>query len=176
MDKRSIEFGARLKEKEFPFMEAEAHLLVEVDGNEEDRVARLLALISQYYIDLERALRAMPSEEEMARREAEAQDAASLAKIPFSADKVRMDGAPVMLQVPWGVSFPMLPGVPLPARITVEVCEPLDWSHHGPDAVDDPHVLDACYDEVTSVMQGTLDALAAENPQPLLTRFRARKA
>ena len=97
-----------------------------------------------------------------------------LAKL-FSADKVRMDGAPVMFQVPWGVSLPMLPGVPLPARITVEVCEPLDWSHHGPDAVDDPRVLDACYEEVTSVMQGTLDALAEENPRPLLTRLRPRK-
>jgi 1-acyl-sn-glycerol-3-phosphate acyltransferase len=98
-----------------------------------------------------------------------------LAKL-VSADKVRMDGAPVMLQVPWGVSLPLLPGFPLPARITVQVCEPLDWSHYGPDAVDDTRVLDACYEEITSVMQRTLDALAAENPQPLLTRLRPRKA
>lgn len=93
-------------------------------------------------------------------------------------EKVRMGGAPVMLQVPWGVSLPVLPGVPLPARITVQVCEPLDWSHHGPDAVDDPQVIDACYDEITSVMQRALDELAAENPKPLLTRLRprARKA
>ncbi len=98
-----------------------------------------------------------------------------LAKL-FSADKVRMDGAPVMLQVPWGVSLPLLPGFPLPARITVQVCEPLDWSHYGPDAVDDPRVLDACYEEITSVMQRSLDALAAENPQPLLGRLRPRRA
>jgi glycolate oxidase len=47
MDRRSIELGARLKEKEFPFMQAEAHLLVEVDGNEEDRVARDLEKIGE---------------------------------------------------------------------------------------------------------------------------------
>ncbi len=47
MDRRSIEFGARLKEKKFPFMEAEAHMLVEVDGREEDRVARDLEKIGE---------------------------------------------------------------------------------------------------------------------------------
>ncbi len=47
MDRRSIEFGARLKEKEFPFMEAEAHLLIEVDANEEDRVARDIEKIGE---------------------------------------------------------------------------------------------------------------------------------
>jgi glycolate oxidase len=47
MDRRSIEFAARLKEREFPFMEAEAHLLVEVDGNEEDRVAADLEQIGE---------------------------------------------------------------------------------------------------------------------------------
>jgi hypothetical protein len=37
-------------------------------------------------------------------------------------------------------------------------------------------VLERCYDEITSVMQRTLDALAAENPRPLLSRFRRRRA
>jgi hypothetical protein len=71
--------------------------------------------------------------------------------------------------------LPALPGIPLPARITVQVCEPLDWTHFGPDAVDDPEILDTCYREIIEVMQTTLDALANENPQPLLTRFRSRK-
>jgi hypothetical protein len=94
----------------------------------------------------------------------------------LSAQTVRMDGAPIMFQVPWGLSLPALPGVPLPARITVQVCEPLDWTRFGPNAVDDPDALEACYEEITNVMQSTLDALARENPRPLLTRFRARKA
>ncbi len=97
-----------------------------------------------------------------------------LAKL-LSAQRVRMDGAPIMFQVPWGVSLPALPGLPLPARITVQVCEPLDWSRYGPEAVDDADVLDRCYEEITSVMQTTLDELAAENPQPLLSRLRPRR-
>ncbi len=92
----------------------------------------------------------------------------------LSAERVRMDGAPILFQLPWGVSLPALPGVPLPARITVQVCEPLDWSRFGPGAADDPEIVDGCYQEITSVMQTTLDALAAENPRPLLTRFRPR--
>lgn len=96
-----------------------------------------------------------------------------LAKL-LSAQRVRLDGAPIMFQLPWGVSLPALPGIPLPARITVQVCEPLDWSRFGPDAVDDEDALDACYQEITSVMQTTLDKLAAENPRPLLSRLRPR--
>jgi len=90
-------------------------------------------------------------------------------------DKVRMDGAPLLFQVPWGLSFPAMPGVPLPAKITVQVCEPLDWSRFGAEAADDPAVLEQCYQEITSIMQSTLDALAIENPRPLLSRFLPRK-
>jgi hypothetical protein len=54
----------------------------------------------------------------------------------------------------------------------VQVCEPLDWSRLGPESAKDPEVLDRCYEEITSVMQSTLDALAAENPRPLISRFR----
>ena len=97
-----------------------------------------------------------------------------IAKI-LGLDKVRMDGAPVLFQVPWGVSTPGLLGLPLPAKITVQVCEPLDWSRFGPDDADNPDVLEECYQEITSLMQGTLDALAIENPRPLLSRFIPRR-
>jgi len=85
-------------------------------------------------------------------------------------DRVRMDGAPLLFQVPWGLSFPALPGLPLPAKITVQVCEALDWSRFGPEGADDPQVLERCYQEITSIMQTTLDALAIEHPRPLLGR------
>jgi len=90
-------------------------------------------------------------------------------------DKVRMDGAPLLFQVPWGVSVPAAPGVPLPAKITMQVCEPLDWSRFGPEDADDPEVLEQCYQEITSLMQTTLDALAIENPRPLISRFLPRR-
>ena len=98
-----------------------------------------------------------------------------LAKL-LGLDKVRMDGAPLLFQIPWGISTPATPGLPLPAKITVQVCEPLDWSRFGPEAADDPEVLEQCYQETISIMQTTLDTLAIENPQPLLTRFLPRRA
>jgi len=96
-----------------------------------------------------------------------------LAKL-LSLDKVRMDGAPLLFQLPWGISTPLTPGIPLPAKITVQVCEPLDWRRFGSDGAEDPKVLECCYEEITSVMQTTLDGLAAENPRPLIGRFRRR--
>jgi 1-acyl-sn-glycerol-3-phosphate acyltransferase len=93
----------------------------------------------------------------------------------LSLDKVRMDGAPLLFQLPWGISTPAMLGVPLPARITVQVCEPLDWSRFGPEGASDPDVLEQCYQEITTVMQTTLDTLAIENPRPLLSRFVPRK-
>jgi len=56
-------------------------------------VARLLDLLTQYHLDLQETLRDTPSAEELARRDAERQDAANLARIPFSADKIRLNGA-----------------------------------------------------------------------------------
>jgi 1-acyl-sn-glycerol-3-phosphate acyltransferase len=88
------------------------------------------------------------------------------------ADLVRADVWPIVLQVPWGPSTPALPGLPLPAKITVQVGKPLDWSHYGSAAADDASVLERCYEEITGVMQSTLDQLARENPQPLLSRVR----
>jgi 1-acyl-sn-glycerol-3-phosphate acyltransferase len=89
------------------------------------------------------------------------------------ADLVRADVWPIVMQVPWGVSTPALPGVPLPAKITVQVEKPLDWSRFGREAADDESVLEQCYQEITGVMQGTLDELVRENPQPLLSRVRS---
>jgi len=98
-----------------------------------------------------------------------------LAKL-LGLDRVRMDGAPLLFQIPWGISTPATPGLPLPAKITVQVCEPLDWSRFGPEAADDPEILERCYQETVAIMQSTLDTLAIENPRPLLTRFLPRKA
>jgi len=98
-----------------------------------------------------------------------------LAKL-LGLDRVRMDGAPLLFQIPWGISTPATPGLPLPAKITVQVCEPLDWSRFGPEAADDPEILERCYQETVAIMQSTLDTLAIENPRPLLTRFLPRRA
>jgi hypothetical protein len=58
----------------------------------------------------------------------------------------------------------MLGHIPLPAKITIQVMEPLDLRREfGPD----PHVDDV-YDEVVARMQRTLDALAAERRLPVI--------
>lgn len=85
--------------------------------------------------------------------------------------RLRMHVLPILWQVPWGVSLP-LPGLPLPAKITLRVLPPLDWSRHGPEAAADPAVVDRCYAEITGVMQTALTALARERPQPLWSRVR----
>jgi len=78
-------------------------------------------------------------------------------------DRLRLDVFPILLQFPWGVSTPALPGVPLPAKITMQVLEPTTIA---PDAD-----LEAAYEAITGRMQLALDALAEENPQPLRTGF-----
>ena len=86
-------------------------------------------------------------------------------------DKLRLNIAPVMFQVPWGLSVPVPLGFPLPAKIKVELGPPIDWSEYGPEAADDAEIVDRCYDEITSKMQLTLDRLARDTPYPLAQRL-----
>ncbi len=86
--------------------------------------------------------------------------------------RLRMGIAPVLWQVPWGVSLPLLPGVPLPAKITMQVLEPMAWSHLGPEDANDPEVVSRCFGEITLAMQDTLSGLARERPSALASRLR----
>ncbi len=61
---------------------------------------------------------------------------------------------PVALALPWGVEVGgLLPHLPLPAKIAVEVLEPFDVAPYGDD-------LTAAYRDVTGAMQATLSRLA----------------
>ncbi len=84
-----------------------------------------------------------------------------LAKV-FGMSRIHLNIFPILAQFPWGISSPVLPGLPLPSKVTMEVCEPLHWSSYGPEAANDPKVVDRCYDEITSLMQATLSRLATE--------------
>jgi 1-acyl-sn-glycerol-3-phosphate acyltransferase len=85
-------------------------------------------------------------------------------------DRMRIHVLPWIAGVPFGVA-PLLPPVPLPAKVTVDFLEPIDWSTAGPDAAEDPAFVRARYDEVTGVMQAGLDRLTAERPHPVLSRL-----
>ena len=61
-------------------------------AREAENVARLLILLSNHYAELQESLRTLPSIAELALRDAAKRDADTLARIPFSADKVRLNG------------------------------------------------------------------------------------
>jgi 1-acyl-sn-glycerol-3-phosphate acyltransferase len=86
-------------------------------------------------------------------------------------DRLRVKVFPVQWNIPFGPAPAFIPSIPLPSKLTIQMGDPIDWSHHAPEAADDPDVLHACYDEITGAMQRTLDALAAERPYPILTRL-----
>lgn len=82
-------------------------------------------------------------------------------------ERFRIKVLPFVLGVPFGVAPIVVPHVPLPAKVTVEVLDPIDW-HLGDGAADDPATLERCYAEVVDVMQGALDRLAAVPALPWL--------
>ena len=73
---------------------------------------------------------------------------------------LRLKVLPVALAPPLGVTVLDLPGrIPLPAKITVQVLEPLDLSGLE---------VDAAYELLTGTMQDALDELSAERSLPVL--------
>ena len=81
--------------------------------------------------------------------------------------RLRINVFPILL-TPFGPTSVLTPPPPMPAAVTVEFLPPLDWSGLGPEAADDPDVVAACYEEVTSVLQAGVDRLHAEQPHPVL--------
>jgi 1-acyl-sn-glycerol-3-phosphate acyltransferase len=83
-----------------------------------------------------------------------------LAKL-FGLDRMfRLKVLPISLALPWGLNVGgMLGHVPLPAKITIQVLEPIDVS--GMD-------VDEAYELVTSEMQTTLTGLAKERGLPVI--------
>ena len=81
----------------------------------------------------------------------------------------RIKVMPLVLGPPFGIVPGGIPTWPLPAKITVELGEVIDWPHlYGPDAADDDVIVRRCYEELTSTMQSALDRLAAERHFPIL--------
>ena len=87
-------------------------------------------------------------------------------------NRLRIKVFPIVLGVPFGLTTILGPYLPLPTQVTVEVLEPLDWTHYGPDAADDPEIVQRCYDEITGLMQAELDELAATHRFAVLRRFK----
>ena len=81
----------------------------------------------------------------------------------------RIKVMPLVFGPPFGLVPGGIPTWPLPAKITVELCKPIDWSStYGPDAAEDEAIVHRCYQEITQTMQATLDRLAAERRFPVI--------
>lgn len=94
---------------------------------------------------------------------------AELAKRLGLDKRFRIGVMPLVLGPPFGIVPGGIPTWPLPAKVTVELLEPIDWSErYGPDAADDPDIVQRCYDELTDTMQAALDRLADERTYPVI--------
>jgi 1-acyl-sn-glycerol-3-phosphate acyltransferase len=82
---------------------------------------------------------------------------------------VRADVLPLWLGLPFGVGWGMLPNLPLPSKIKIEVLEPIRlWKELGEAAnFNDPKVLQAGLELVRTRMQAASDRLYAERKYPL---------
>ena len=71
---------------------------------------------------------------------------------------------PLMLSFPWGLTLgPFIPPyVPWPAKILVELLEPIRFSRTGPDAARDVDWVDECAAQVERVLEEALARLEAE--------------
>ncbi len=77
----------------------------------------------------------------------------------------RLKVLPISLALPWGLNVgDMLGHLPLPAKITIEVLDPIDLRARFGDEPD----WDAAYEEVVASMQEALDRLEAERRLPIL--------
>src|SRR3954447_14167562 len=78
---------------------------------------------------------------------------------------LRLKVLPISIAPPWGLNVgDFLGHIPLPAKITVEVLEPIDVGEQFGDEPD----LNEVYEYVTRMMQETLDTLAAERRFPVI--------
>ena len=79
--------------------------------------------------------------------------------------RFRLKVLPISLALPWGLDVGDLFGhIPLPAKITIQVLEPIDLHEvYGPT----PDV-DAVYESITEVMQQALDELATQRRWPVI--------
>src|SRR5947209_13771592 len=82
-----------------------------------------------------------------------------LAKLLMADKLLRLKSVPILLGPPWGlVVGDMIPRLPLPAKIAIEVQDPIDVD--GDDQ--------AVHDKVMASLQGGVDRLAAERRFPVI--------
>jgi 1-acyl-sn-glycerol-3-phosphate acyltransferase len=85
--------------------------------------------------------------------------------------RLRVNVFPIVAGVPFGIAPIVVPYVPFPSAVTVSVLPALDWhTRFDADAAHDDHVVAACYEEITSVLQDELSRMAGEDRFGMLHR------
>lgn len=78
---------------------------------------------------------------------------------------LRLKVLPIIIAPPWGLTIgDILPRLPLPAKVTIEVLPPIDL---GEQFGDEPDV-DEVYEHIRQLMQDSLSALSAERRYPVI--------
>ena len=88
-------------------------------------------------------------------------------------NRFRTYSMPLILTIPWGVVVGPIPSWPIPTKVTLQVCEPMEWDHLTPEDAHDPVLVDRCYEEILTKMQSAMDDLAKEYPYPILSRLQS---
>lgn len=87
-------------------------------------------------------------------------DGAAVARLLRTRHWLKLSRWPLMLSLPWGVTFaPSVPYLPLPARITITIGDPLRFDRNGPAAADDDEYVRACAAQTQAALQTLLDGL-----------------
>lgn len=82
---------------------------------------------------------------------------------------LRVNVFPIVLGLPFGLVPIVVPHIPLPAHVVVEILDPVRWAAKpDADAADDPTIIERCYREIVDALQTALDGLAATPALPLI--------
>jgi len=77
---------------------------------------------------------------------------------------MRLKTLPIMLSLPFGLQVGPLPHLPLPAKVSMRLLEPINLrERYG----EDPD-LDAAYDDITGEMQAVLTDLQRQRRLPVI--------
>ena len=90
-------------------------------------------------------------------------DGAWIAKAINAHKWFRVNVWPVTLCLPWGITVgPLIPYIPYPSKIIVEILEPIHFERSGDEAAEDEEYVAACDAQVREAMQTALTRLAVE--------------
>ena len=75
---------------------------------------------------------------------------------------LRSPSFPLFLGLPWGLGFGPIFHFPLPARMTIEIGDPIPVDHYGEGAEKDEAAVDALYHLTVDALQGMMDRHVAK--------------